>query len=344
MSSDYGSIHHAAGHPTGCDCDKCQSRQKLLSDLDLRSELKWRARADAAYESSIPGLTVRLQQLAKVERDTARLDVERFQRIRKPIRDEIGRATRKLDDLASTPGALNDKENYRQFSATTQRIKELRERDREFGRMERKAEKRADKAERARVSVTAEPRVYGLDSEHSYYRDVAVLGSGEAEPQMVGAAQQRMDRYDSELRHEMQRGSREGKRALRMIRESTRVEREDKHRKLFHEAEKRALTTGGGMTASASGAGVAAFVTPIVFDDQFALFREPQRTFADQCGTAPLPAYGMQAYVPAFSSPAAAAQHSEGAAVTETDPTTVLNGSAVGRRVLAAFGSVPGAR
>jgi hypothetical protein len=217
-------------------------------------------------------------------------------------------------------------EGYGEFRSAVTHAVDLSKIDAQLAKIER------EYRSHAKVKVTKEPRVYGAKSDNSYYLDLARVASADSilggDQREVEAAQQRLARYDSELAHEIGRKSKEGKRALRMIREFTRVEHEPAHRRQAAEMEKRALTTGGGMTATAS-SGAAAFVTPIVFDSLYALWREPQRTFADQCATADLPTYGMQAYIPTFSSAAGAAQHSEGVAVTETDPSTALQGSPV---------------
>jgi hypothetical protein len=103
----------------------------------------------------------------------------------------------------------------------------------------------------------------------------------------------------------------------------------NKHAAQFAEVmgELRNLTTGGGATASASGGGGAAFVSPYFMFDEWAPFRGITRAFADQCDKMPLPSWGMQVYVPAFSSTTSVTQQTEGQAVAETDPSTSLLGS-----------------
>jgi hypothetical protein len=141
-----------------------------------------------------------------------------------------------------------------------------------------------------------------------------------------------MDQYGRELDHEIRRGSKEGRYALRVAREYTRCEREDIHRQRYAEIEQRSgLTTGGGATASAAGGGVAPFVVPyfITEPEEIGYFNEAHRTFADQCGTYPMPAYGMEIYLGAFTSAAGAAQYTEGNPVTEVDPGMGLLGNQV---------------
>lgn len=175
----------------------------------------------------------------------------------------------------------------------------------------------------SRAQVTHEPRVYALDSPHSFFGDVVndALNGVEAR-----AARARLARYAVELSHEANHGSAEGRRADRII---AQVDRHNEERSKQRVREFRALATGGGTTASAGGGGAAAFVTPIFINEEWAAFRGGWRTFADQCHTLPLAPYGMEAYVPAFGSAAGAAQQTEGSGVTETDPSTALQGAPV---------------
>lgn len=179
----------------------------------------------------------------------------------------------------------------------------------------------------ALLSVT-ESRVYALHSEHSYYADFRMAT---LRPHQAAAANVRLARYAQELAYEIEHRSPEGRRAERVIRSITRVADADVHQRRYDQAmrELRATTTGGGVTASASGGGVAAFVTPFFLESQWAMFRGIHRAFANQCLRLPLPPFGMQIYVPTFSSAAAAAQKNEGSPVTETDPGTALQGAAV---------------
>ena len=177
------------------------------------------------------------------------------------------------------------------------------------------------------LSVT-EPRVYALHSEHSYYADFRLAT---LRPREASAANERLGRYAVELAHEIERGSPEGQRAMRAIRTHTRVSDAAAHERRYRKAinELRATTTGGGVTASASGGGTAAFVTPYVLDEQWAMFRGIYRTFANQCLCLPLPPYGMQINVSTFSSASAALQKNEGSSVTETDPGSALQQASV---------------
>jgi hypothetical protein len=182
-------------------------------------------------------------------------------------------------------------------------------------------------ARKAEAAVVAEPRVYSAKSDHSYYLDLVEIASPSGELDRTARAQERMERYGAELAYHMRRKDREGKRAARILREVTRQPDETVHRRTFAESESRALTTGGGATASASGGGAAAFVSPYFILQDWAPFRGVYRTFADQCHPWPLPPWGMDVYIPYFSTTNSAAQQTEGSAVTETDPTTALQGA-----------------
>jgi hypothetical protein len=140
------------------------------------------------------------------------------------------------------------------------------------------------------------------------------------------AANERLAQHGRELAHEIDERSPEGRRAERILRSQCRVPDAGKHAEAFREvmSELRSFATGGGATASASGGGAAAFVSPYFMWDDWAPFRGIARAFADQCEVLPLPAYGLQMYVPAFTSTTSTTQQTEGQAVSELDPSTAL--------------------
>lgn len=174
--------------------------------------------------------------------------------------------------------------------------------------------------------VTHEPRVYAADSPHSFYADAVALRVGGMN---AGDARERMERYARELGSEMSRGTPEGRHAERVIRahERTHDMREHEERVARVAGEMRALGTGGGATASAVNG--AAFVSPYFLIADWAPFRGIARSFADQCFSASMPAYGMEIYVPAMASPTGVSQQTEGELVTETDPETTFESAAV---------------
>src|ERR1019366_4328458 len=171
--------------------------------------------------------------------------------------------------------------------------------------------------------VAVEPRTYGPDSPNSYFLDrLSAMDNFQA----VDGAEQRMARYAAEVGHEIRSGSPEGRRAEKVLREVTRVSDQRAHEQRFAEA--RAVTTAGGITASAP-AGAAAFVTPMVFTDMYAGYRTQGRGFAGQCNNVPLAPYGLEAYIPQITAGVGGGGQVEGNAVNEADPSTGLLKGAV---------------
>jgi hypothetical protein len=177
-------------------------------------------------------------------------------------------------------------------------------------------------AKDAQPRVTREPRVYDTSSPHSYFMDRVTLAEGAGDA-IAASAEARMARYDVELTHEIRSVSREGRRAARVIGEQCRQDAVEMNRRVVGERlhEARAFTSGGGATASA-GSGAAAFVSPYFVEEKWAPYRGIHRTFADQCDSEPLPPYGLEVYLPAFTSATSTTQQTEAAAVSETDPST----------------------
>jgi hypothetical protein len=176
------------------------------------------------------------------------------------------------------------------------------------------------------LRVTNEPRVYGLRSDHSYYGDV-VLAAQPDNPG-TGAAESRLGRYERELGVEMDRGTKEGRRAERIIRARLRtpdkIEHEQRASRVLNEI--RGFGTDGGVSATAPGE-ASAFVSPFFLFSQWAPFRGSARSFTDQCLLLPLPAYGMKIYVPYFATTDKTGEQTEGGSVTETAPTTEIESS-----------------
>jgi hypothetical protein len=70
-------------------------------------------------------------------------------------------------------------------------------------------------------------------------------------------------------------------------------------------------------------------VSPYFLLDSWAPYRAPIRSFADQCANFPMPPYGMEVYIPVFTSADKASLQTEGATVAETVPATGLGGAEV---------------
>jgi HK97 family phage major capsid protein len=178
-----------------------------------------------------------------------------------------------------------------------------------------KLEARASTQAKVMASVTSEPRVYGLGSMHSFYRDTATLATGPLTSGFSGAAK-RMERYSVELGHEMKCGTPEGLRAERIIREHSRVNDPEEHRR---QTTSRILEARAGSTASAS---LGSFVTPVYSLGSTVYYKEPYRAFADQCGKGDLPSYGLTLEIPQVTGPAQVThQSSEGDLLAETGVT-----------------------
>src|SRR5262249_15536674 len=136
-----------------------------------------------------------------------------------------------------------------------------------------------------------------------------------------------LQRHATDVALAISKGSAYGKRAEAILRETWREEDPTAHRQRS-EKEMRAFTTGGGATATAASQ-AAAFVSPAFLIAQWAPYRSPIRAFADQCANFPMPPYGMQVYIPTFTSADKAGLQTEGATVAETVPTAGFEGAKV---------------
>jgi hypothetical protein len=87
-----------------------------------------------------------------------------------------------------------------------------------------------------------------------------------------------------------------GLRAERIIREHTRVNDPEDHRRQATSRVARAGSTGA--------ASLGAFVTPVYDLGSTVYYREPYRAFADQCGKGDLPNYGLALDIPQVTGPA----------------------------------------
>jgi hypothetical protein len=199
------------------------------------------------------------------------------------------------------------------------------------------------------AAVIREPTVYGHGASHSYFADLYYT-SGKTYNPLHPQYRMALDRqfaWSNQVEHEIADGTKFGRFAEKQFREHYRSPQGDNsgmspgggadYRKLVKEArargrvglsdkgmpgaESRALTSGGGATASAAGGGVAAFVTPIFTEADYVPFRTFGRAFADETTSRPLPPYGMAIYTPQVTSGAAVStSYTEGSSVTETDP------------------------
>ncbi len=257
--------------------------------------------ADAEFERYIAG-----KQVIGEAREVAAGAVVVRGKLQASLEGHLRRAAAIVDEAG---GERMSDEAYRAFTRASTRAAELAETDRALEGLECRAYK-----------VVSEARVYGPQARASYFEDI--LLSRDLDPMVSGPARERRARYSSELAYEVRRGSPEGQRVVRAIKEHHRQEREDLHR----ESESRAIGTDGGISATAAGE-AASFVSPYFLELEWAPYRGKARSFADQCHQYPMPAYGMRVYIPYFSSAASASEQTEGSAVSESSPAAALQGA-----------------
>ena len=251
---------------------------------------------------------------------------------------------RQLDELLAS---LKDEETGEERDLTpeeeqrsTELVEQRDEVDRQIADQEQ-VERRAANLRRARetagmvaaqrsASVTSEPRVYGEDSPHSHYADIARTMMHPAQDRRHQEAAGRLGEWEHQVEREIHLGTKEGRAAIKQLQTEYReggtrpdvaIETARQRGSVGLEEKRTGMTTGGGATASASGGSGAAFVSPVFFLADYAPWREYGRAFADQCSKQGLPDYGMDVYIPAVTGPAGVASQTEGSGVNETDPT-----------------------
>jgi hypothetical protein len=203
--------------------------------------------------------------------------------------------------------------------------------------------RRAKQERKAAARVVKECGPYDKGSPHSWVKDRLAY----QEPQSVvqdrsglsdmsrGAVRLRLGQHDRDVQMALIRRSKYGRKAERILTEATRSEHDYEHRvnaRLMIDAtkESRAFGTGGGTTANAPGEG-SAFVPPaFLIDAIWAPFRSPYRAFADQLNkTIPLPDYGYNVYLPAFTAGWTVTTASDNTSVSEGTPAATFASSAV---------------
>jgi hypothetical protein len=291
---------------------KVLRESKLISEgVDTETAAKWVAEQDEAYTRS---------PLAKAEREEDKaLEVSSIRaKLQNSTEGQMARAASAVEGRESERIPDSEYAGFRKSVASAVADEATDER---LAKRERRLLKKAEKF-RAK-----EPRIYGPASPWSWYVDRAraksdgpVFGKDEAA--------QRLNRYAQEIQYETRQGSKEGRRAERMLREETRGMAGD--RKDLHEqyVEQRTVGSDGGLTAAAAGE-VAAFVSPFILESDWAPFRGIARSYSEQCYKEPLPPFGMRVYVPKFATAASASQMTEGGSVSEASPTTALEEAAI---------------
>jgi hypothetical protein len=265
--------------------------------------------------------------------------------IRRKLRNSAKGHARRASELVSgrEDEHLPDAD-FRAFNNATTRLIAERDLDAQLAKLQRRHKKAAAKEHRA--AVVNEPAPYTKKGPHSWFLDriahanpelggfIAARGNfGDMSPQAVA---ERQGQHERDVRRALLKGDKYGRRIEALLREMHRQEDPSLHerkylegRSLWQRQELRTFTTGGGATASAAGGGAAAFVAPAFVLSAFAPFRSLGRVFADQCGTAEMPPFGMSIYIPAFTSGTVASQQVEGSGVSDATPTTFLQGSQV---------------
>ena len=185
------------------------------------------------------------------------------------------------------------------------------------------------------ASVTKEADIYGPETDNSYFADM-VRSSSRAWPGH-GAACQRLDEYGYRVAVEMARGTTEGQRAERSLREYMRTDNSIETRKFIQNMKEygnAGAATGveyrlaGGVDSTAASGG--SFVTPQYFVSKYAPYRQAGRPFIDQTTKLPLPDYGMTCYLPAVTGPANVDdQGGDLGAVPELDPSATYLSAAL---------------
>ena len=228
--------------------------------------------------------------------------------------DEESRSKELLDEIDQVDGRIREEK-----------------RNSERSKMLAEARQLVSTRDSSDVRVESEPRVYGPDSENSFYNDMIRFLGGPQWPDHHGA-QQRLEQWGHQVEREVAHGSKEGRAAEVQLREQFRPMKPNQAQTAMDEVRARGrvslelkesrtgIATGGGATATGSSGG-AAFVTPVFLVSEYAPYREFGRAFADQCNKQTLPSYGMEVYIPAVQGQAAVATQTEGSAVQETDPT-----------------------
>ncbi len=187
-------------------------------------------------------------------------------------------------------------ENY--FRSWTQHVANAKAWD-ETVRMAEKVA--SEKRHEGKVLRVIERRTYEDGGRHSWFADLATTMQPRAS--LFGTAVMRHDEASARLRQhgkevatEMRDGTPEGRYAMRCLREQYRTIDQGPRsaRQITQEAERRALDT----TSTSGGS----FVTPIYLVEKWSKYRSPVAAFADSGRQCPLDPYGMEVYVPEFTS------------------------------------------
>lgn len=187
-----------------------------------------------------------------------------------------------------------------------------------------KTEKRYRKASRIEVKPRTPYADWG--SPHSCFADRFQVESqqrGIANPfgdRATPGAEERLADHARFVAYHVDKGSRYGKQVERMFADQLRGQSPVAVRQAVAQY-RSALTTGGGASLDASGAGVAAFVLPPIILDHFTTYRPPSSVIAGQVATDKLSPYGLTAYVPSLTAGTSVTTTTEGSATADGQPT-----------------------
>lgn len=256
----------------------------------------------------------------------------------KDLLEKRDAAQQSLEELVRNPDGTDRELTGEQEERTASLLKNIDELDARIDEESQLEERRQRLAKAhgllnsrmADVEVIHQPAMYGPESPHSHYADMAYAQILPEFDPRGAEARSRLREWSHQVEREVALGTKEGRSAEKQILANYRTGpttpqaavAEARRRGLASIEEKRTgITTGGGATATASGGG-AAFVSPVFYLTEYAPYREFGRAFADQCTKQPLPDYGMDVYIPAVTGPAKVTNsYTESAAVTELDPT-----------------------
>jgi hypothetical protein len=205
----------------------------------------------------------------------------------------------------SQDGTLST-EDFRTFKSAIDDASKYHQQHQMLGELRRASLKTA-------AFIKSEPRTYGpAHPERSFFMDIAALRSPYAGAMEQQGAAERLKQHAKECAVESRDATKEGRRVQQAWRDGNRNADPAVNRDAAFDEELRAMSSG-----STSGG---ALVTPEYLVEDWAAFRTPYRAFVDQCRAFPLPPYGMQINIPAFTSTAAAGSQTENTPVAETDP------------------------
>lgn len=232
-----------------------------------------------------------------------------------------GHIAKAADKLVANSGHLAN-EDWDEFTKSVNYVVRAADTDRTLGDLEQRFASQG-------IQQIREARTYGKGSPHSWFLDRATMatqiGGMDPSDRTASAAQERLNHYAREVAYEVDRRSDEGKRAERLLGEHFRSDDPETTRRSVDAArtEMRAMATGGGSTASASGGGGAAFVSPMWMDGLWAPFLQ-RSPFANVLELDDVPDYGLEVYLPQFTSDASMTQQTEGQPLSESDPASAL--------------------